>query len=214
MTARALQFDSEKRRGDDVALGGKRRVIIRRESEARAATFPVAAPQQHEFRGETIHRFSIAQRLVKKPAKRSAVVEGGLQDARVFRQHVLPIADPVVRPPLIGEEAVDDCGALVAGPIREKRPHLALGGRHAYRIEIHAPQKRRVTDDGGEGDALRRDRCGGPHGTGIDPCFQDRDLGRLECVAFRRHALILIRVLDSRDQLTGGGLAPHHSRQV
>jgi hypothetical protein len=65
----------------------------------------------------TIHRLVVEKGFVNPFAKWPCVVELRLENIGVLGEDVLPIANPVVRPPFIGKQAVYDIGALGRGLI-------------------------------------------------------------------------------------------------
>ena len=107
MTARALHFHAEEGGADDGALGGHGNVVLRGGGEAGRTTEALAAFLAQQFGDEEIHGFVVLQRLINPPAEGAGVVERRVEDVGVFRQHILPVAHPVISPARIGEEFVD-----------------------------------------------------------------------------------------------------------
>jgi hypothetical protein len=207
VAAGALQLDAEKRGGDDVALGGEGRVVVGGEAEAGAAALALAAAEENQLGDETVEGFAVAEGLVEEKAEGAGVVEAGLQHAGIFREHVLPVAHPVIGVARIGEEAFGEAGAFVGGGVGEKGAGLGFGGRDADRIKIQATQKRGVADDGrlrdGRGGDVRR----GPLRAGGDPLFERGDLCGLQTIAGGRHPLVVIGAANAREEFAGGGFA-------
>ena len=159
VAAGAGEVHPEEGLGDDLRAVGSGHVVLRGEAEAGGAAAIDAAFHRDQFGGEAVHRFVVEERLVNPPAERAGVVERGFEDAGVLGEHVLPVADPVVRPAGQREEAVNRGGPLGRRAVREKGAELFGRGRHAHGVEGEAAEEGRVVRE-------RRglDVCGGEAG--------------------------------------------------
>ncbi len=103
VAAGTLQFNTQERLPDDMTLGGERRVVVGGKTEARCTAFALATSEQNQLCHHAVQRRVVAQRFV----------QARLEHVRVFRQHVLPVAHPMVAVARIGEQTVDRRRALV-----------------------------------------------------------------------------------------------------
>ena len=113
MTTRALQFDPQKSTRDDLPFGSKRGIIVRGDAKTRAATFVLTSAEQNQLSDHAIQWLVVTQGVVQKPSKRAGRVQTGIDQCRVFGQHVLPVTHPMIRPALIGQKLVDDTHTLI-----------------------------------------------------------------------------------------------------
>ena len=66
-----------------------------------AAGFRAAAPDiaahHHQFRDHAVDALAVAQRIEQEPPKRSCAVERGVDERRIFREHIEPVGHLVFR---------------------------------------------------------------------------------------------------------------------
>ena len=144
VAARARHLHPEERLRHDLRLLRHRHVVLRRHSEAARASVMDAALHHHELRGEAVHRAVVGEGLVDPPTERAGVVQHRLQDPRVLREHVLPIADPVVGPRRTRQEPVDGARATVRTLVGRERGRFRPGGDHSGQVEGRATEEGRV----------------------------------------------------------------------
>jgi len=121
VAAGAFHLEAEKRRAEDDALRGHRHIVLRGDAEAGRPAETLAALEPDQLGHEEIERFVVEERLVNPPAERAGVVERGLEHARIFREHILPVTHPVISPARISEQLVDELCTLVFALVCEKR---------------------------------------------------------------------------------------------
>ena len=153
VAAGATELGAEEREPEDLGFGGHGRVVEGGLREGRGSAKMDAAFHLNEFGDEAIEGDAVGEGLVDPVAEGAGVVEIGLEDAGVFGQDVLPVADPVVGPVGMVQEAVDGLGATGGGGERLVGADLVGGGDKAGRIEGEAAEEFEVAGQrpGGEG---------------------------------------------------------------
>ena len=114
MAARAFHLHPEKRLPYDLRLGRHWHIILRGHPKTTWAAVVLTAFHHDQLRNEPIHRLVVLQGFMNPEPERAGVVQLRLQNVWIFRQYILPIARPVVRPSeLIIQEAINRLGAPV-----------------------------------------------------------------------------------------------------
>ena len=212
VATRALGLHAEEGGRDDGGLGGHGDVVLRGEAEAGRTAGGGAALEAQEFGDHQVERLAVDERFVDPPAERAGVVQRRVEDVRVFREDVLPVAHLVVGGARVREQAIDGRRALVGRGIGGERGDLVGRGRHADGIEGDATQEREVV---GQRRQARGERAVfRPDGAFLDPLFDERDVRGGDAMAFGRHHLIRVFGADTREQRALGGVAGHDGGAV
>jgi len=146
---------------------------------------------------------------VDPPTERAAVVQRRVEDVRVLREDILPIAGPVIRPTRVRQQPVDDRCPVRLGL---ERLDLRKRRRDARGIQIDPAQKGEVIGQTSQRQVIGS--CLGPMGPLADPLAQHRDLFRAERLAFRRHELVRIVRGDAGEDRAFLWLAGKKARAV
>ena len=174
VAAGALHFDAEEGGADDGAFGGHGNVVAGGGAESGRAAEAFGALHAEEFGDEEVHGAVVGEGLVKIPAEGAGVVEGGVEDVRVFGEHVLPVAHPAVGPAGIGEEAVDGVGAFVGAGVGLESFDLGEGRSDADGVESDTTEEGEFVAERGDFDAGNVEF--GPVSAFADPAFEGGDL--------------------------------------
>ena len=165
---------------------------------------------QHQLGHHPVDGQIIQQGFLKPPAERSGVVQRGVEDVGIFREHIQPETDPVVCPTVIRKEPVNEAGAFIGGSIVEKGTGLVHGGDETDRVEGDPAEEGHVLDR--RGDFLADERQFRPGRPFLDPMSQN---GRLFCgqgLAFGGHDLVGIVCSNAVDHFAGPRLAGNDGR--
>ena len=116
---------------------------MRRETDDRqtAVSYTHLDVYKRQLRDHAVERLVITQGIVQKPAKRPGAVERSIEQGGVLRENIHPAAHVVIRTAFIGEQPVDQLGALVRIGVGEKRLRFVRGRRQTDRVQIDAPEK-------------------------------------------------------------------------
>ena len=207
MAARALQFQTEEGGAEDMPFGRQRRIIVSGDAETRAAAFHGGSSHLDEFTHHTVDGFTIPQRVQQEPAEGARGVQAFVHDGGILRQHILPVAHPVVCVALIGEQALDDERALVRCGVGHEGAGLSLGRRSAHGVEEYTAEEGGIPHHSRGGYFLwLQGRCR-PHGPLLHPALQRGNLSWLEPLTLRRHAFFVVVASQAGQQGAGGGIA-------
>ena len=141
VAARALHLHAHERLRHDLRLLRQRHVVLRGEAEARRPAIIRAALHENQFRDEPVHRLVVREGFVDVPAERPRVVQHGLHDAGIFREHILPVTHPMIRPRRVLEKTINRFRAPVVGRLTEKLVQLLNRRPATHGVERDAAEE-------------------------------------------------------------------------
>src|SRR6185369_11025860 len=88
----------------------------------------------------------VGQCFLEPPAKWAGVVEHWFEDAGIFGEDILPIADPVIGPAFIVEQTIDGGGATIGTAVTIELFDLVRSWDGADGVERDAAEETPVVD--------------------------------------------------------------------
>ena len=101
MAPRTFHFQSKKRLRYNLRLGRHRHIVLRRHLKPRRGSIVFAALHHHQLGDKAVERLVVGERFVNPKPERPGVVERRLQYVWVFREHILPVTYPMLRPTVL-----------------------------------------------------------------------------------------------------------------